>query len=77
MKKIGLRVNCNRVSCMCVRLHRVPSISLCSKYELGSFDRTVDLNFDHNFDCNFYCNVDHKFDREKEKKKSVRFGDRN
>ena len=45
-----------------VRLHQVPSISLCSKYELGSFDRNFDLNFDRNFDCNFDCNFDHSFD---------------
>ena len=59
------------VSCMCVRLHQVPSTSLCSKYDLGSFDRNVDLKFDHNFDCNFYCNFDRNFDRKIEKKKGL------
>ena len=60
---------------MCVRLHQVPSISLCRKY--GSFDRNVDLIFDRTFDCNFYCNFDRNFDRKKkEEEKNVRFGDR-
>ena len=47
---------------MCVRLNQVPSISLCSKYELSSFDCNFHLNFDRNFDCNFYCNFDSNFD---------------
>ena len=43
MKKIVLRVNCNRVSCMCVRLHHVPSIRLCSEYELDLYVRLCTL----------------------------------
>ena len=50
---------------MRVRLHLVHSISLCRKYDHGSFDHNFDLNFDLNLDrdldSNFYRNLDRNF----------------
>ena len=68
MKKIGLRVNCNRVSCMCVRLHQVSASVYVANMNLVVLTVTLTLILTATLTVTFTVNLTVTLNVEKKRK---------